>query len=134
MEREIRKRTGETFEKQMKARNKHLAEINNPDIKSIKKESKLRRRLKIQVNEIEIDPVLRRMKKLHDDIIKTNEIFPSNDIKYIFSYPFIVEFDPKRLHTYITTNDPIINDYWKRRGFQDHEHVQNMVEPELELE
>lgn len=134
MERKIRRRIGETFENQMKARNKHLAEIKNPDIKSIKKESKLNRRLKIQVNEIEIDPVLKRMKKLHEDTIKTNEMFPSNDIKYIFSYPFIIEFDPKRLHTNITTNDPIINEYWKRKGFQDHEHVQNMVEPELELD
>ena len=63
MEGKIRKRIGETFENQMKARNKHIAEINNPDIKSVRKESKLNCQLKIQVNEIEIDPVLRHMKK-----------------------------------------------------------------------
>ena len=55
MEGKIRKRIGETFENQLKARNKHIAEINNADIKSVRKESKLNRRLKIQVNDIGID-------------------------------------------------------------------------------
>lgn len=132
MEGKIRKRIGETFENQLKARNKHIAEINNPDIKSVRKESKLNRQLRIQVNEIEIDPVLRHMKKLHENAVAANRMFPSSDIKYTFSYPFLVEFDPQRLRSYITTNDPIINEYWKRRGFLNHEHVQNMIEPDSE--
>lgn len=52
MERKIRKRIGDTFENRMKARKKHLNEIAHLDIKTIKKESKLNRQLKIQVNEI----------------------------------------------------------------------------------
>ena len=55
MEEKIRKRIGETFANQIRARNKHLAEINNPDIQSIKKESKLNRELTIEIDDTKVD-------------------------------------------------------------------------------
>ena len=116
MEWKIRKRIGETFENQVRARNKRLAEINNPDIQSIKKESKLNRELTIEIDDTKVDPVLRYLKGLENEERYRRTIFPSNDITCTYSYPNLFVHVPQTNKIHIVVGDKRISDYLRRRN------------------
>lgn len=108
MERRIRKRIGETFEKQVKARKKHLAEIANGDLKGAKVKSRLNRELNVQVNESE---VIQQMRQINQEMIERNKVTPMEDLVRVYSYPFVIEFDSKRSHSNVFTSDQRIIEY-----------------------
>lgn len=116
MEGKIRKRIGETFENQLKARNKHLMEINNPDIKSVRKESKLNKELTIEIDDTKVDPVLRYLKRLENEERYRRTIFPSNDITCTYSYPNLLVHVPQTNKIHIVVGDKRISDYLRRRN------------------
>lgn len=112
MERRIRKRIGETFEKQVKARKKHLAEIANGDLKGAKMTSRLNRELKVQVNESE---VMQQLKQINQEMIERNKVTPMDDLVRVYSYPFVIEFDSKRSHSNVYTSDQRIIEYLRAK-------------------
>ena len=116
MEGKIRKRIGETFENQLKARNKHIAEINNPDIKSVRKESKLNKELTIEIDDTKVDPVLRYLKELENEERYRRTVFPSNNITCTYSYPNLLVHVPQTNKIHIVVGDKRISDYLRRRN------------------
>lgn len=116
MEEKIRKRIGETFENQIRARNKHLMEINNPDIQSVRKESKLNRELTIEIDDTKVDPVLRYLKRLENEERYRRSVFPSNDITCTYSYPNLLVHVPQTNQIHIIVGDKRISDYLRRRN------------------
>ena len=112
MERRIRKRIGETFEKQVKARKKHLAEIAKGDLKGVKTTSRLSTELNVQVNENE---VMQHLKEINKEMIERNKVTPMEDLVRVYIYPFVIEFDSKRSHSNVYTSDQRIIEYLRAK-------------------
>ena len=112
MERRIRKRIGETFEKQVKARKRHLAEIANGDLQRVKTTSGLSTELNVQVNENE---VMQHLKEINEGMIERNKVTPMEDLVRVYSYPFVIEFDSKRSHSNVYTSDQRIIEYLRAK-------------------
>lgn len=64
----------------------------------------------------EVNSVIQRIRKIRENEIYLNQLFPSNDIKYIYSYPFYIQFDPKSSKINVFVSDSKIRDSFKKRN------------------